>query len=169
MACGFSAPSHYLNQSWVIVNWTLRIKPVKFQSKYKTFHSWKCIWNYRLPIGGHYVQGEMSSGRPLEVASLGLWLMVRWWKNLITSIWYSAWMHMNKTEINTMGHWCWYNIDHNYLNLNGYEIQPKMFHKSTDFFRCSCITFSQPDLVSDSDYTDHIQPHEVLHLGPLLS
>ena len=33
---------------------------VKFQSKYKTFHSRKCIWKYRLRIGGHFVQGEMS-------------------------------------------------------------------------------------------------------------
>ena len=28
---------------------------------------------------------------------------------------------------------------------------------------------SEHDLVSDTDYTDHIQHHEVLHLGTLLS
>ena len=33
---------------------------MKFKSKYKTFHSWKCIWKYRLRNGGHFVQGEMS-------------------------------------------------------------------------------------------------------------
>ena len=33
---------------------------VKFQSKYKTFHSRKCIWKYRLPNGGHIIQGKMS-------------------------------------------------------------------------------------------------------------
>ena len=29
---------------------------MKFQSKYKTFHSRKCIWKYRLRNGGHFVQ-----------------------------------------------------------------------------------------------------------------
>ena len=33
---------------------------VKFQSKYKTFHSQKCIWKHRLLNGGHFVPGEMS-------------------------------------------------------------------------------------------------------------
>ena len=33
---------------------------VKFQSKYKNFHSWKCIWKYRIWNGGHLVQGKMS-------------------------------------------------------------------------------------------------------------
>ena len=33
---------------------------VKFQSKYQTLHSQKCIWIYRLRNGGHFVQGEMS-------------------------------------------------------------------------------------------------------------
>ena len=33
---------------------------VKSLSKYKTFHSWKCIWKYPLWNGGHFVQGEMS-------------------------------------------------------------------------------------------------------------
>ena len=28
---------------------------MKFESKYKTFHSWKCIWIYRLWNGGHFV------------------------------------------------------------------------------------------------------------------
>ena len=33
---------------------------VKFQSKYKPFHSQKCIWKYHLRNGGHFVQGWMS-------------------------------------------------------------------------------------------------------------
>ena len=33
---------------------------MKFQSKYKTFHSWKCIWKYRLQNGGHFFKGGMS-------------------------------------------------------------------------------------------------------------
>ena len=33
---------------------------VKFESKYKTFHSWKCTWKCRLWNGGHFVQGEIG-------------------------------------------------------------------------------------------------------------
>ena len=33
---------------------------VKFKMKYKTFHSRKCIWKYRLRNGGHFLQGEMT-------------------------------------------------------------------------------------------------------------
>ena len=39
-------PSHYLNQCWNIVNWTLRNQTsVKSQSESKHFHLRKCIWN----------------------------------------------------------------------------------------------------------------------------
>ena len=33
---------------------------VKFEPKYKPFHSWKCIWKRHLQNGGHFVQGEMG-------------------------------------------------------------------------------------------------------------
>ena len=33
---------------------------MKFESKYRTSHSWKCIWKCRLWNGSHFVQGEMS-------------------------------------------------------------------------------------------------------------
>ena len=32
----------------------------KFESKYKVFHSWKCIWICLLQNGNHFVQGNMS-------------------------------------------------------------------------------------------------------------
>ena len=38
---------------------------VKFESKYKNFLSWKCIWKCRLQNGGHFVQGEMRLILPL--------------------------------------------------------------------------------------------------------
>ena len=57
----YSAPSHYLNQCWVIDNWTLRNKPQwHFNQKYKTLQSRKCICNYRLRNGDHFVHGEIS-------------------------------------------------------------------------------------------------------------
>ena len=37
-----------------------KLTSVKFWPKYKTFHSRKCIWKYRLWNGGHFVQVEMS-------------------------------------------------------------------------------------------------------------
>ena len=56
-------PSHYLNQCLVIVNWTLRNKfQWNFRSKYKTFHTRKCICKYRLRNGGHFVQGRWVTG-----------------------------------------------------------------------------------------------------------
>ena len=30
---------------------------MELESKYKTFHSWKCIWKWRLWNGGHFAQG----------------------------------------------------------------------------------------------------------------
>ena len=37
------APSHYLNQCWNIVNWTLGNK-ISVKSKFIHFHSRKCVW-----------------------------------------------------------------------------------------------------------------------------
>ena len=36
---------------------------VKCESKYKSFHSWDCIWKCRLRNGGHFAEGEMSLSR----------------------------------------------------------------------------------------------------------
>ena len=59
MACSLYASSHYINQCWVIVNWTLRNKlQWNFDQKYEIFHSRKCIWKYRLQNGGHFVGGD---------------------------------------------------------------------------------------------------------------
>ena len=58
------APSHYLNQCWVILNWTLINKHQwLFLSKYKTLHSRKCIWKYRLRNGEHFVEGGSLENR----------------------------------------------------------------------------------------------------------
>ena len=48
-------PSHYLNQCWVIVNWTIRNKLQRnFNQNEKLFMK-KIIWQYRLRNGGHFV------------------------------------------------------------------------------------------------------------------
>ena len=43
---------------------------VKFESIWKCFHSWKCIWKYGMHNGGYLVQGEMSvTNRDVNVVS----------------------------------------------------------------------------------------------------
>ena len=39
--------SHYLNQCWIILNWTNKLQ-WNFDKKIKLFHLRKCIWKYRL-------------------------------------------------------------------------------------------------------------------------
>ena len=39
-------PSHYLNQCWNIVNWTLGTNVSEILLKFIHFHSRKCIWKY---------------------------------------------------------------------------------------------------------------------------
>ena len=57
----YSAPSHYLKQCWVIVNWTLRNKlQWNFNQNIKRFIHKKSIWKYCLRNGSHLVKGEMS-------------------------------------------------------------------------------------------------------------
>ena len=68
----YSAPSHYLNQFWSIVNWTLRNK---LQKKFcqniillihKSASENNCLGN-----GGHFVQGEISWFPFFKYVSLG--------------------------------------------------------------------------------------------------
>ena len=55
-------PSHYLNQCWVIVIWSIRNKlRWNFISKYKNFHLQKSIWKHLLQDGIHFVKEEMSN------------------------------------------------------------------------------------------------------------
>ena len=57
----WSVPSHYLNQCCIIVNWTLRNKnSVKLYSKFKYFHSGKCIWKCYLENVSHFVSASMG-------------------------------------------------------------------------------------------------------------
>ena len=55
---------------------------MKFESKYKTFRSRKCIWKYRLRNGGHFVQREMSQPKiSAKIIELTLF-SVGWKKNI---------------------------------------------------------------------------------------
>ena len=46
---------------------------MKFESKYKTFHSRKCLWKIHLWNGVHVLQGEMSSDVMLLLCFLTHW------------------------------------------------------------------------------------------------
>ena len=53
---------------------------VKFKSKYKSFHSWKCIWRCHLQNGGHFVQWEMSEHWVLHQYSICKWSHNWYWQ-----------------------------------------------------------------------------------------
>ena len=55
----YSAPSYYLNQCWVIVNWAVRNK-LQWHLKFYDFHSRKCIWKCRLPEWQPFCPGEIE-------------------------------------------------------------------------------------------------------------
>ena len=48
---------------------------LKWNFKENTFHSWKCIWKYRLWNGGYFVQGEMSELSHTPHCFEGMWIM----------------------------------------------------------------------------------------------
>ena len=52
----YSPPIHYLNYRWFNVAHTL-----KFQSKFRTCLSRKCIWKYRARNGGYFVYVELTA------------------------------------------------------------------------------------------------------------
>ena len=85
MACHLtcSAPSHYPNQCWVIVNWPLGTNFSEILIKIQKFRSWKCIWKYCLRNGGHVVQGEMSEVIvATEILQCGM-NMLSFWRNFL--------------------------------------------------------------------------------------
>ena len=53
-------PSHYLNQCWLIINWTLsnKLLTIKFESKYNNFHS-REIHKCCLQNVSHFVVASM--------------------------------------------------------------------------------------------------------------
>ena len=55
----WSAPCHYPNQCWWIVNWTIGKKSMRFQRKFEAFNSRKCIRKCRLRNGGQFVSVAM--------------------------------------------------------------------------------------------------------------
>ena len=67
-------PSHYLNQCWNFVNWTLWTKfseIVIHTSEFIHFHSIKCIWNRRLWNGGHFFISYNVATRQYSKCILG--------------------------------------------------------------------------------------------------
>ena len=69
----WQAPSHYLNQCSIIVNWTLRnILQWKWMSNPNIFIKKKCIWKCRLQNGGHFV-------RPQCVNQCGQYISSTFW------------------------------------------------------------------------------------------
>ena len=54
------APSHYLNQCWNIVNWTVGNNlQWNLYRKLYIFIKKKCFWKYRQEVRGHFVSASM--------------------------------------------------------------------------------------------------------------
>ena len=84
----------------------LQQSSVKFYSKCKIFHSWKCIWKHRLRNGGHFVQGEM------------IWYTNAWWRICA----------------NELGHHCpWRLMAWCLLEQDHYQKQASIAHLGTTF------------------------------------
>ena len=72
-----------------IVSWDKQT-PVKFESKYKTFHPRKCIWKYRLKHGSHFVFCIVYTEAAIQsVVMRHAWMSVNdgslWCHGLVTS------------------------------------------------------------------------------------
>ena len=94
---------------------------MNFESKYKTFYSWKCIWKCRLRNGGHFVQGRSFRWvLNLSLVSLTAWCRAgdkplyfnQWWPQLIGSfIWVTKLRWLK--SLKSLGAW--------YSHLLGFE------------------------------------------------
>ena len=68
---------------------------MKFKSKYQTFHSWKCIWKYRLRNGGHFVHLSLSCGNIVFLCTLNTaWQLKCWYFSANVS-----WLNLRKGHI----------------------------------------------------------------------
>ena len=80
------APSHYLNQSWLVVNWTLRSKLQRNSNGHtKRFIHDNAFQKCRSENGCHFIQRE--------IMNIGL---LSWWRYLKQS---KQWLHEYKCKI----------------------------------------------------------------------
>ena len=93
---------------------------MKFESKYKTFHSWHCFWKCCLGNHRHFVQGELSYSRPRNpkghITAVGNWQIV--WR-LIDNDRLQLWNHY--IFRNTRIDWCSSIPGHTILQLQTWQ------------------------------------------------
>ena len=78
VAC--SASSHYLNQPWLIVNWTLRNRlDWNFNQNIKLFINKKCIWKCRLRNGRHCGYAKWGAKKKLRFPRANQQTDRIWW------------------------------------------------------------------------------------------
>ena len=86
---------------------------VKFESKHKLFHSWKCIWKFRLRNGSHIVQREIDYILWLCMEVFSLIKMCVAWKGWVWNIipiwrtWMVAWLSALCYLIYCTESWWW--------------------------------------------------------------
>ena len=69
MVCRLDAPSHYLNQYWNIVNWTLGNKLQWNLNQNSNISIKKCIWKCCLWNGIHFVSASICQALPWQKSS----------------------------------------------------------------------------------------------------
>ena len=72
----YSTPSHYLNQCWVIVNWTLRNKlGWNFNHNYNIFIQENAFENFVCEMAANFISTSVSTVYPKKYAcSLEIWM-----------------------------------------------------------------------------------------------
>ena len=122
----WSAPSHYLNQCWNIVNWTIRNKLQWNINQNSNIFIKKCVWKCRLWNGSHFVLASMCwyyNPRYMHAITQIACLVYR-----LTFIWYgidnsTSWLFGSFAGVNSIYacyHWRWKRESWWNINLSGF-------------------------------------------------
>ena len=121
---------------------------MKFESKYKTFHSWKCTWKCNLRNGGHFVQGEMSWLSRISCTSVRINR-----GGVINSLWPSdtIWRHWSES---TLAHEmaCCLTAPNHYLNQCWLIISKAQRHSSEGNFTINTSVINHWNELENSLY-----------------
>ena len=125
---------------------------MKFQSKYKTFHSRKWIWKYHLRNGGHFVQREIAPRwMPLKRMPQNQWGVRQeeiTWANVDPGLsaygvsrpqWVNtSWWHIYVSCVGEVDHH-WFRYCNGLLRIhkpNGVWVSSKLFYPSMYHVQC---------------------------------
>ena len=76
----WSGLSHYLNQCWITINWTIKNNFSEI-SKRKRFDWRKCIWKCRLQNGAHFVTASVDTHHNVYGWPTASKISPTWWRH----------------------------------------------------------------------------------------